>query len=812
MFTINIHRLNSDQIKIGCSEDRRNRMSGYQEKRYEDTWIIEIIAALALVICVFVDVFVLPDFDKSVIAVDIILILLPSIITIVTLSLSMPREKIYGLDRVRFNRLRGPWCFRFLEMIVITIAIFFVYTICFALKYYVTMLCLECESTFFSLYFAIQEIPLLTQSDKYIQWILKKRYYSFSPSFDLGVQQEQDDFTNVICYLILTQGIKTTYFSMKSNDAKKNANLLNYLLTIQNNYFFASISDLSIIKANPSGEFQNIIFSKAIDKGFDNVDDLLRLGDDFDFSEILDGKQDVYLITRSIFCLRELAEAFDLQSKEREKFQDILFTLSCQLSTSGKHQQVCLNLLNLMLCNTVPDGQMWFAEFLRDSYFPLTFFPQDNEPYGFFLLCLLNSINSNSAIDPKCKQAIITFLSEPGKSPNGNGLSLLEQVRDTMSYLPGRVIVPSLAALLKIYRSSSEEAYLFSTKSQGFMGSDLIPLLSESNLVDDWVEIILYDSWAEPYPDELSNGLKTFRPEDQLVLVKTLQRNWFKDGQFNSSYTSGFLSFIGIKNSPKSVVLDKKSEELLANYANDFQIDELMKKAEVSLRTSSSYEPDMQKMGNGLDSAIKKYGLYESTLKMESYPVRSFSLRLDDRFLEDSINLYIQKYNFLFGSLIKEKMDLAKIKTFSRGSFRFSEQDIDQIRSFGADQMCNTGLSDNLGDPTKSALKKFDLPGLPRDCFWQKGAIGINVEFDKTGSVARKLTSDEVNQIIDHEYAMINGLYKVGDTGEIGTSVLMTREQLFNFLIRYSCLFTVSFRYVVFVDSEKILLFLPPKD
>ena len=57
-----------------------------------------------------------------------------------------------------------------------------------------------------------------------------------------------------------------------------------------------------------------------------------------------------------------------------------------------------------------------------------------------------------------------------------------------MGYLPRQVIVPALSALLKIYRSSSEEAYLFSIQSQGFVGSSLVPLLSESNLVDDWVE------------------------------------------------------------------------------------------------------------------------------------------------------------------------------------------------------------------------------------------------------------------------------------------------------------------------------------
>lgn len=92
-----------------------------------------------------------------------------------------------------------------------------------------------------------------------------------------------------------------------------------FLLDIQNKYLFDAIDDLEMIKSNPLGEYKGIVFSKAIDVAFSNTDDLVRLGDDFDFSTILDGKDNIYLIIRCIFCLRELTESLKLENKEEKR-------------------------------------------------------------------------------------------------------------------------------------------------------------------------------------------------------------------------------------------------------------------------------------------------------------------------------------------------------------------------------------------------------------------------------------------------------------------------------------------------------------
>lgn len=55
---------------------------------------------------------------------DAIISMLPMIFTIITIALSLPSETIYGVPATTFRKLRKDWHFTFVEMIMITIAIF----------------------------------------------------------------------------------------------------------------------------------------------------------------------------------------------------------------------------------------------------------------------------------------------------------------------------------------------------------------------------------------------------------------------------------------------------------------------------------------------------------------------------------------------------------------------------------------------------------------------------------------------------------------------------------------------------------------
>ena len=107
-------------------------------------------------------------------AADIIISLLPIIFTRITISLSLPAESILGVKNTVFRRIRKDYHFRFIEMIVITILIFALFTISSILSKTFIIWLLDFISIYYSLRFVCQEIPLLVQDEKHILKIVKK--------------------------------------------------------------------------------------------------------------------------------------------------------------------------------------------------------------------------------------------------------------------------------------------------------------------------------------------------------------------------------------------------------------------------------------------------------------------------------------------------------------------------------------------------------------------------------------------------------------------------------------------------------------
>ena len=102
------------------------------------------------------------EYNKPV--ADAIISMLPMIFTIITIALSLPSETIYGVPATTFRKLRKDWHFTFVEMIMITIAIFLFYTISAILKKSLVIWCLDLISIVYSILFVVQEMPILLKN------------------------------------------------------------------------------------------------------------------------------------------------------------------------------------------------------------------------------------------------------------------------------------------------------------------------------------------------------------------------------------------------------------------------------------------------------------------------------------------------------------------------------------------------------------------------------------------------------------------------------------------------------------------------
>ena len=142
-------------------------------KKIFNTFVRYIIFSL-LIVSIILDLYLpLKNADKMDVA-EIIVTLLPLIFTIITISLSLPSEKIYGVSFHTLRKIRKDNHYSFIEMIMITIVLFVLFTIFTTLNFFISICCLDLIAVFFSIFFVFQEIPIILKSDEKIIKIIKK--------------------------------------------------------------------------------------------------------------------------------------------------------------------------------------------------------------------------------------------------------------------------------------------------------------------------------------------------------------------------------------------------------------------------------------------------------------------------------------------------------------------------------------------------------------------------------------------------------------------------------------------------------------
>lgn len=157
-------------------------------------------------------------------AAEIILVMLPMIFTIITIALSLPSEKIYGVSAMKFRRIRSGINISFLEMVLITVLLFALYTVFKIFNCLSLIWALDFIALFYSVWFVIQEIPILTHKNGCIIKIIKKAWSSNNANaLAFGNNSIGADLNGIVQKIVLENGIVFAYNTLKSSkneDAK----------------------------------------------------------------------------------------------------------------------------------------------------------------------------------------------------------------------------------------------------------------------------------------------------------------------------------------------------------------------------------------------------------------------------------------------------------------------------------------------------------------------------------------------------------------------------------------------------------------
>lgn len=353
------------------------------------SYIFDLIMIFILIIFILLDTLVFKEIDSETSCQinevsAVIITLIPCIITIISISLSMSKEKIYGVTFNEISSIRGSFYFTFFHMILITCGIVGIYSTLsfFGLK--IVIYSLELISLIYSVIFSIQEIPILCHSKWIIKRILNENYLKTSRNNLLYEQESTNIFNIMITNIIFTEGISTAFNLLKKNkkEKEKNIELLDYLLSMQNEYLWKVLESLSLEKTSLSDTYYDVSILDAIDKRYDNMENMISGTYEKYLLTKID-KDKYYHITRSIYSLHNLCFKLELQNKEKEIMIPII-TYSGIFSFLDKNNELGMATIIGMLAFTLNEGNVWFVKLVRDNnFYPSAIFDFEKCPIGF---------------------------------------------------------------------------------------------------------------------------------------------------------------------------------------------------------------------------------------------------------------------------------------------------------------------------------------------------------------------------------------------------------------------------------------------
>jgi len=747
------------------------------------------------------------DISNTSIAVDVVIVLLPTIITVVSIVLSLTREKIYGVTFNDFNRLRGFWFYSFIHMVGCLIAIFSLFTICSVFNLFASVYLIDAVAVFYSAYFSIQEIPVLIGNKTRIGKILKNRYKKRDTSDLLGRQETEKILIRVIENIILTEGLKTAYKTLSDKkDKKYNGTLLNNLLDIQNRYFWDANDDIEFIKSNINGAYRGIDISIAIENGFNNLRDLLKFDNDFDYKNIVSEEDETYQLTRSLFSLYRICESSKLVDKENKKLKDIANCILYQRYASDKDKTKPYSFIALMAISTLPAGETWFLKSLRDgdsSAFSL--FSLNEQPIGLFLSILIAYIIKVFPVNAK---KLDTFINEPILGLNNDGRSWKQHLEMSIERANATELKNSLRSLLQIYNSikSSYFENVF-IKENGAI-HDYYGF-TKDYIFNAWIEMILFSYCFQLSAEEVQKEIESLSDNEKEMLAYCLPKRWIQNGKLKIDSKLEFLSIFGDENYKVAETWhNNKIIDVFVDFHNKFfkkKIDDKI------LETSDDLLSIKERLITPF-SKMQKDELFDEHIDLSNEKLFSYSIRIDGYEITSLVDSYSRSLeNSISFSVRKMILDAStKEDIVETDNYEFNESLIAKIKQLNPSFMSENNylVYDNEHKRDFQHLQIAKSSVLPSNFFGRAGSVSFNIQLDDEKTIVRRLTNDEIEKVIEKEYSLVNGLYKCSEYGNDETrSILVTKDELITYISKKIIFAVLVFKVkIVLKDGEYLIV------
>lgn len=736
---------------------------------------------------------------------NIIVVLLPTIITIVSIVLSLTKAEIYGVKLHEFNILRGKWTYSFLRMVICVIVLFLSYSILMVFEIVLPIYILEGIAVYYSFYFSIQEIPLLLNNNSRIIKILKNYYKNHDKSEMLGSQNKDTIFYTVLENIVFTKGIFAAYSAMSEKcDKEYNSTLLHYLLEIQNTYLFEAIDNIEFIKTNINGSFRGISLLEAIDMGFSNLKQLLMFNDQFNYKTIITSYDETYQLARSYFSLHKICNLIGFVDKEKNELRKIISPLFLNYHLNKANSFDQYSFLIVMSIWTLPEGELWFIKAVRDNdYASFGLFSEQKRPIGLFLSILMAYVVK---MFPQTMTNIKNFVNERSEGLNSDGATWKQMLLRRIEYSNPHVFASSLGDLLKIYDSVNPSTFenIFIKKSgliQDYKG------FTKNYLFNAWIETILF---VHPFyftSDEIRLHLDALNEDEKRCLAYYLPQKWITNGTLSNDIKLEFLNLFD-----ESYLAKNANVSELVEVFVEFHNKYFTKYYDEKLQNISA---DIQLIKEEFIKAFEEYEtneFFDASIDLSGQEYLSYDLRIDGFEIGGLVEAYAKSVvDSLALSIRDEISKFASAESLISVSddFELTDESLRRIKQLKPEF---TGISNSLpsgyrNDEILSKIKIIDDEILPTDFYGKNGCFKFRIQLDKEKTVVRYLKPSEIETIIDRDYTKINGRYKYSEYKDDKIkNVLLTREELIKYLSKSIIFVQLVFRQKIVLINGKYLM------
>ena len=735
---------------------------------------------------------------------DLILILLPTAITIISVSLSLTKEKIYGATLNEINEIRGGMYFSFLHSVIIMCAIFLAYSFIYVFDLRIASYVLGLVAWIYSFIFLYQEISLLIKSKSTIKRILKNRFKERGATFELMSQKKEQIFYKMIQNIVLTEGIKTAFdlLNKKGNEGKT----LDFLLESQNDYFEEVIENLPLENFSPFEKNIEANFLTAVDVGYENVIQLLANSSDFGCNLEISENINHYIVG-TILRLHEICVKTSMLEKEKKKLDKIIsdyllfHTSMCELDNATA-------VIILLCIATIQNGETWFIKFLRDNNLgPTDIFDFELCPIGLFISMLLAHLLQNNILLETEKQKIQNFLLEPTDGLNSFGTNWCENVKMVLESSNPQEIAKAISKFIIFFKSlKTNVIYLFGNKKKLCYGEEYSFTLED--VFSQWIEMLLFSNqchWCDFSLKEIIDGLDE---NDKECLFSVLSNKWLINGELNEDIKSIFLdTFIIKKNfSFKKYSFNVEIMNSLLEFYTNVNREKIAKKMEHDVNLAEQ----KQNVMNLAKQTIKNNDFFDRNLPLDEKIV-FYKFQIYDFDFKSKVISQLKLLPRFFMKIISDEIK-KQARQEKREKYQLTDDDAKKILDLKPEFTTELFIVNQYEGKYFSEISELSLKdssGITTPhVYFKAGAIKFNADIIENQTIVRRLTNDELEEIIQNNYQPLsNGLYRYSEYRCDANSFLVTKEELKKYLKKQIMSVQIAFKMKVVLDDNKCLIF-----